>query len=96
MVAEAGGVIGVTLSTLLLGGDDLDRRRQAFDLALELAGPDTWRIGPDMDGGLADGGRRGRGAGGHRRTPAARPRPGDGGGGDGRQRPPELREVLGP
>jgi membrane dipeptidase len=52
MVADAGGVIGVTLSTWLLGGDDLDAIGRAFDLALELAGPERVAIGSDMDGGL--------------------------------------------
>jgi membrane dipeptidase len=52
MVAEAGGVIGVTLSTLLLGGEDLAAVGEAFDLALELAGPENVAIGSDMDGGL--------------------------------------------
>ena len=52
MVAEAGGVIGLTLSTWLLGGDDLAAVGRAFDLALELAGPENVAIGTDMDGGL--------------------------------------------
>ncbi len=52
MVAEAGGVIGLTLSTWLLGGDDLDAVGRAFDLALKVAGPDKVAIGSDMDGGL--------------------------------------------
>ncbi len=52
MVAEAGGVIGLTLSTWLLGGEDLDAVGRAFDLALEIAGPEKVAIGSDMDGGL--------------------------------------------
>jgi microsomal dipeptidase-like Zn-dependent dipeptidase len=52
LVAEAGGVIGVTLSTWLLGGDDLGAVGRAFDLALEIAGPTQVAIGSDMDGGL--------------------------------------------
>lgn len=52
MVAEAGGVIGLTFSTWLLGGDDLDAVGRAFDLALEIAGPKGVAIGSDMDGGL--------------------------------------------
>jgi membrane dipeptidase len=52
LVAEAGGVIGLTLSTWLLGGDDLDAVGRAFDLALDIAGPENVAIGSDMDGGL--------------------------------------------
>ena len=51
-VAAAGGVIGLTLSTWLLGGDTLDAFGRAVDLALELCGPDHVAIGSDMDGGL--------------------------------------------
>lgn len=52
MVAEAGGVIGVTLSSLLLGGRDLDAVERSVDAALELAGPEGVALGSDMDGGL--------------------------------------------
>lgn len=52
LVAEAGGVIGLTLSTWLLGGQDLDAVGRAFDLGLEIGGPDKVAIGSDMDGGL--------------------------------------------
>ncbi len=52
LVAEAGGVIGVTLSTELLGGDDLDAVGRSIDFAIELAGPEQVAIGSDMDGAL--------------------------------------------
>lgn len=51
-VAAAGGVIGVTLSTWLLGGETFDTIGRAVDLALEVAGPKHVAIGSDMDGGL--------------------------------------------
>ena len=51
-VAETGGVIGITLSTWLLGGDGLDAVGRTLDHALDLAGPDKVAIGSDMDGGL--------------------------------------------
>ena len=52
LVAEAGGVVGLTLSTMLLGGDDLDAVRRAVDAGLELCGPEHLAIGSDFDGGL--------------------------------------------
>lgn len=52
MVAEAGGVVGLALSTRLLGGDDLDAVRRAFDAGLELCGPDRLALGSDLDGGF--------------------------------------------
>jgi membrane dipeptidase len=51
-VAAAGGVIGVTLSTWLLGGETLDAFGRAVDLALVLFGPEGVAIGSDLDGGL--------------------------------------------
>lgn len=51
-VAAAGGVLGVTLSTWLLGGSTLDAFGRAVDLALELCGADGVAIGSDLDGGL--------------------------------------------
>jgi microsomal dipeptidase-like Zn-dependent dipeptidase len=51
-VAEAGGVVGLTLSTLLLGGQGLDAVRRSFDVGLELCGPDRLALGSDFDGGL--------------------------------------------
>jgi membrane dipeptidase len=51
-VAAAGGVVGLTLSTWLLGGTGLDAVGRAVDRALELCGPGRVAIGSDMDGGL--------------------------------------------
>ena len=51
-VADAGGVIGLTLSTRLLGGEDLDAVARAVDLGLDLAGPERLALGSDMDGAL--------------------------------------------
>lgn len=51
-VAEAGGVVGLTLSTLLLGGEDLDAVARTVDAALELCGPTRVAIGSDFDGAL--------------------------------------------
>ncbi len=52
LIAEAGGVVGLTLSTLLLGGDDLDAVARTVDAALELCGPTKVAIGSDFDGAL--------------------------------------------
>lgn len=52
MVAEAGGLIGLTLSTKLLGGDDVDAMVRTVDAAIELAGPGRVALGSDMDGAL--------------------------------------------
>jgi microsomal dipeptidase-like Zn-dependent dipeptidase len=51
-VAAAGGVVGITLSTWLLGGETLETFGRAVDLALELCGPERVAIGSDLDGGL--------------------------------------------
>jgi len=51
-VAAAGGVVGLTLSTLLLGADDLDAVARTVDAALELCGPTKVAIGSDFDGAL--------------------------------------------
>lgn len=51
-VAAAGGVVGITLSSWLLGGETLDTFGRAVDLALELCGPENVAIGSDLDGGL--------------------------------------------
>ncbi|MDQ3553082.1 MAG: membrane dipeptidase [Chloroflexota bacterium] len=51
-VAEAGGVVGLTLSTLLLGGHDLDAVARTVDAALELCGPSNVALGSDFDGAL--------------------------------------------
>ncbi len=52
LVAEAGGVVGLTLSTLLLGGEDLDAVARTVDTALGLCGPTKVAIGSDFDGAL--------------------------------------------
>jgi len=52
LVGEAGGVVGLTLSTRLLGGDDLDAVARTVDAALELCGPTKVAIGSDFDGAL--------------------------------------------
>ncbi|HUG48999.1 MAG TPA: membrane dipeptidase, partial [Candidatus Limnocylindria bacterium] len=51
-VGQAGGVVGVVLSTQLLGGSTIAQAVRVFDSALELAGEGGVAIGSDMDGGL--------------------------------------------
>jgi membrane dipeptidase len=51
-VAAAGGVIGLTLSTLLLGADTLNAFGREIELGLEARGTDSIAIGSDMDGAL--------------------------------------------
>jgi microsomal dipeptidase-like Zn-dependent dipeptidase len=51
-VASAGGVVGVTLSTLLLGAETLDAFGREVELALEACRPESVAIGSDMDGAL--------------------------------------------
>jgi len=51
-VAHAGGVVGITLSTQLLGGESISDAVGAFQAALEACGPAGVAIGSDMDGGL--------------------------------------------
>ncbi len=51
-VAAAGGLIGLTLSTLLLGAETLDAFGREVELGLEACGPDSIAIGSDMDGAL--------------------------------------------
>jgi membrane dipeptidase len=51
-VGGAGGVVGMVLSTQLLGGETIDDFVEAAELAIELAGPGGVAIGSDMDGGL--------------------------------------------
>jgi membrane dipeptidase len=51
-VGQANGVVGLVLSSELLGGDSIGRAAAAFDAALELAGESGVAIGSDMDGGL--------------------------------------------
>lgn len=51
-VGQAGGVVGLVLSTELLGGESIEHAVAAFSAALELAGEKGVAIGSDMDGGL--------------------------------------------
>ena len=51
-VATAGGLVGMMLSTRLLGGATLDAAVRAFTLAIESAGADHVALGSDMDGAL--------------------------------------------
>ena len=52
LVAEAGGLIGVTLAAPLIGGATLDAVVRSFEHALELAGPAQVALGSDFDGAL--------------------------------------------
>ncbi|HET7676543.1 MAG TPA: membrane dipeptidase [Candidatus Limnocylindrales bacterium] len=52
LVAEAGGVVGLTLSTQLLGGSSMETLVRAFARAIELMGPERVAIGSDFDGAL--------------------------------------------
>ncbi|MBA2254525.1 MAG: membrane dipeptidase [Chloroflexi bacterium] len=52
LVADAGGVIGIVLSTMLLGGADLATVVRTFRWAVETLGPEHVAIGSDFDGGL--------------------------------------------
>jgi microsomal dipeptidase-like Zn-dependent dipeptidase len=51
-VGDAGGLVGVALSTQLLGARTLRRAAPTFALALEAAGEERVAIGSDMDGAL--------------------------------------------
>ena len=51
-VGRAGGVVGIVLSTQLLGGETIEQAVASFVSALELAGSAGVAIGSDMDGGL--------------------------------------------
>jgi microsomal dipeptidase-like Zn-dependent dipeptidase len=51
-VAAAGGLVGIVLSTDLLGGSTLDAAVRAFSLAVESCGEEHVAIGSDMDGAL--------------------------------------------
>jgi len=51
-VGEAGGLVGIVLSTQLLGGSSLSDAVATIRLALESAGEDHVAIGSDMDGAL--------------------------------------------
>ncbi|HUP83401.1 MAG TPA: membrane dipeptidase, partial [Candidatus Limnocylindria bacterium] len=51
-VGAAGGLLGVTLSTQLLGGSTLSDAARTFRAAIDAAGADHVAIGSDMDGAL--------------------------------------------
>ena len=51
-VGSAGGLVGLVLSTELLGGSTMDAAVQTFALAIESAGADQVALGSDMDGAL--------------------------------------------
>ena len=51
-IGEAGGLVGIVLSTQLLGGSSLSDAVATIRLALESAGDDHVAIGSDMDGAL--------------------------------------------
>lgn len=51
-IGAAGGLVGVVLSTQLLGGNTLDHAVRAISLAIESAGAQRVAIGSDMDGAL--------------------------------------------
>ncbi len=51
-VGAAGGVVGIVLSTELLGGSTLEAAARTFELAVRSAGADHVCLGSDMDGAL--------------------------------------------
>jgi microsomal dipeptidase-like Zn-dependent dipeptidase len=51
-VGAAGGLVGIVLSTQLLGGRTLDHAVDAVRLAVASAGAENVAIGSDMDGAL--------------------------------------------
>lgn len=51
-VGAAGGLIGIVLSTELLGGSTLEAAARTFALAVESAGEQNVALGSDMDGAL--------------------------------------------
>ena len=51
-VAAAGGLVGIILSTRLLGGSTLDAAARSFALATQSAGAAHVALGSDMDGAL--------------------------------------------
>lgn len=51
-VAAAGGLVGLTLATQLLGGPSLADAARSFELAITAAGESSVAIGSDMDGAL--------------------------------------------
>jgi len=52
LVAEAGGLVGVTLATALVGDASLDAVVRSFAYALEALGPAGVALGSDFDGAL--------------------------------------------
>ncbi len=52
LVADAGGLIGLTLAGPLVGGRDLAAVVRTFAHAAELVGPERIALGSDFDGGL--------------------------------------------
>jgi membrane dipeptidase len=51
-VAAAGGLVGIAMSTQLLGGSNLAHAATTISRALEVCGADRVGIGSDMDGAL--------------------------------------------
>ncbi|MEP7158409.1 MAG: membrane dipeptidase [Chloroflexota bacterium] len=51
-IGAAGGLLGITLSTQLLGGSTLDAAVRTIRLAIESTGADHVALGSDMDGAL--------------------------------------------
>jgi microsomal dipeptidase-like Zn-dependent dipeptidase len=51
-IGAAGGLVGITLSTQLLGGSTLSAAVRTIHLAIESAGADHVALGSDMDGAL--------------------------------------------
>ena len=51
-VGRRGGLVGICLSTQLLGGSTLDAAARTFAAAIGSAGEDRVAIGSDMDGAL--------------------------------------------
>ena len=51
-VGAAGGLVGIVLSTQLLGDSTMERRSGRSRLAVEVAGAEHVAIGSDMDGAL--------------------------------------------
>ncbi|MFI5255165.1 MAG: dipeptidase [Candidatus Limnocylindrales bacterium] len=51
-VGEAGGLVGITLATDLVGGTTMDAVVRSFAHAVELVGPEHVALGSDFDGAL--------------------------------------------
>jgi microsomal dipeptidase-like Zn-dependent dipeptidase len=52
LVGGAGGLIGVSLATPLIGGRSMEAVVRTFEHAVELAGPERVALGSDFDGAL--------------------------------------------